>query len=119
MELGPEHIGMEFRRGLDGRTARLIELRDGHAFLVSSDWGTFAVSRKVFDGAWEPAPQPTAGIDYRALLGKYLAYRSARDGYVYLGDHDRDGMLEFPERFPVGFTDAEWAELQRLAEEAK
>jgi hypothetical protein len=54
-----------------------------------------------------------AGVDYRALLVKYLAYRFAND--VIPDNPPTMPVLECDRR---RFTDAEWAELQRLAGEA-
>lgn len=57
-------------------------------------------------------------MNHEALLTKFLAYAGNHGRSVYLDDSDLLGMREFPERFPVQFTDEEWRELQRLAREA-
>jgi hypothetical protein len=48
--------------------------------------------------------------DYRDLLRRYIGHVMAHEMIIFLNDHDRpkEGY----------FTDAEWAELKRLAHEA-
>lgn len=74
-------------------------------------------------GADLPPGEPAVSVDHRALLVKYVRFIEAHEGRDFTEETYRAGPD--PQRYPEAaaewprFTDAEWAELQRIAEEAR
>lgn len=124
---GPEHVGRQFSYGPHGQTFRLLEVRATEV-LAFSDGEYVAVPMGRFDRDFTLI-EPTKPVDHRALLAKYIRLVRAHEGVDFLDGGKRRRLAEEGEdsvdrddpstALELSFTDAEWAELQRLAGEAR